>query len=663
VADNLYASEIVNSRVALLERVSLLSEQALSLLDLDEENALECAYEAYNLCGSIEDCREIGLANFSLGSVLHRVGSDEALKYFECAFEIFTKFYDGVNLQKTAQSIGYYLLNVGRYNEAEKKLEYSLAMARHINVPAQVYSVLNLLAGVYHYNGSYEKSTSALLEVIEGYENEGNILGVSKISCNLGTILTSSGKYEEALYFLSKSYNMLKNEVIDDRILGICLNSLGQLYYEMEDYEKSLYFLNNAIENCRKRSDKIGETIATLNIAILYKSQKNFFTARKNFISSLELANSTQNTGASLSALSGLAEILIQENEGPEALENLLNALPIAEELQDLETQLEILNLLGQAYALTGQWPEAEQSLQRGLELVQQVGRPKAVLDAHRALYEHFKQRGDLERALHHFEQFYQSERALLTEESDKRVRELSAKFDLERAQQETQLERLLRATAEDARNAALEQVAERTLELEQAQIEIVSRLALAAEFRDDITGEHTLRVGRYSAAIAQRMGLDPLEVALIEQAARLHDVGKIGIPDSILLKPGKLTSAEYEFMKAHTTMGGRILSGGHSRLVKMAETIALSHHERWDGQGYPGRLRGEDIPLEGRIVAIADVFDALRQGRPYKTAWTKVDAWTELLSQSGKQFDPSIIEIFGRLLEDGVDEVSVLPK
>jgi putative two-component system response regulator len=195
--------------------------------------------------------------------------------------------------------------------------------------------------------------------------------------------------------------------------------------------------------------------------------------------------------------------------------------------------------------------------------------------------------------------------------------------------------------------NQLLEQkVRERTLELEQTQIEIMERLALAAEYRDDDTGEHTRRVGQMSAQIAQTLGLSEAEVELIRRAAPLHDVGKIAIPDSILLKPGRLTPEEYEQMKKHAMLGAKMLSGGRFPLLQMAEEIALTHHERWDGTGYM-LLHGETIPIAGRIVAVADVFDALTSERPYKKAWSHRAAMDEIQGQSGRQFDPRVVDAF----------------
>jgi len=202
------------------------------------------------------------------------------------------------------------------------------------------------------------------------------------------------------------------------------------------------------------------------------------------------------------------------------------------------------------------------------------------------------------------------------------------------------------------SQNQVLEaKVAERTLELESAQIEIIERLARAAEFRDDNTGQHTERVGQMAAVVAREIGLADGQVSLIRRAAPLHDVGKIGIPDSILLKLGKLTDDEFALVKTHTRIGARILSGSRFNLLQFAEEIAFTHHECWDGSGYEG-MTGESIPLGGCIVAIADVFDALTQKRPYKAAWPITDAIAEIDRQRGRQFDPTIVDAFLRVVE-----------
>ena len=221
-------------------------------------------------------------------------------------------------------------------------------------------------------------------------------------------------------------------------------------------------------------------------------------------------------------------------------------------------------------------------------------------------------------------------------------------------------------------------QVDRRTEELERSQREIIHCLARAAEFRDNETGRHVIRVGKYAGIIADELGVEKDIVALITQAATLHDVGKIGIPDSVLLKPGKLTPEEYEIMQKHcgfgkkvfekvsveeqlalcdhTSVGASILEVSSSPIIKMARSIALTHHEKWDGSGYPLGLAGENIPLEGRITAVADVFDALSSKRPYKPAFPLDKCLSILKEDSGTHFEPAAVDAFIRRTTDIVD-------
>ena len=185
--------------------------------------------------------------------------------------------------------------------------------------------------------------------------------------------------------------------------------------------------------------------------------------------------------------------------------------------------------------------------------------------------------------------------------------------------------------------------VMERTKELEQSQLEVLERLAAAVEFRDDDTGNHTRRVAEVSAMLAQRVGIESVTVELIRRAAPLHDIGKVGIPDSILLKAGPLTGEEFEIMKTHTVIGSRMLSKGRSELVRFSQRIARSHHEWWDGSGYPDRVSGQSIPLEARIVALADFLDALTHERPYRPAWGIDETLAEIRRRAGSHFDPTI--------------------
>ena len=212
-------------------------------------------------------------------------------------------------------------------------------------------------------------------------------------------------------------------------------------------------------------------------------------------------------------------------------------------------------------------------------------------------------------------------------------------------------------------------EVRQRTEALARSRLDVIHCLGRAAEYRDNETGQHVVRVGRYVGLIARELGLDQALAELMEHASPLHDVGKIGIPDAILLKPGKLTPEEFEVMQkhcqlgkkvfrrlsddeqteylSHTELGVKILGDTGAPLLEMAGSIAMSHHEKWDGSGYPLALAGEDIPIEGRITAVADVFDALSSKRPYKPAFPREKCFAIMEESRGKHFDPSVLDVF----------------
>ena len=203
-------------------------------------------------------------------------------------------------------------------------------------------------------------------------------------------------------------------------------------------------------------------------------------------------------------------------------------------------------------------------------------------------------------------------------------------------------------------KNHFLEAIVEqRTQALRETQLEVVQKLGRAAEYRDNETGAHILRMSNVSALLAKHLGFSREETENLLHASPMHDVGKIAIPDHILLKPGKFNAEEWEIMKTHTTLGYQILSGQNSALLNLAGEIALSHHEKWDGSGYPEGLEGENIPISCRIVAVADVFDALVSDRPYKRAWSIRDACDHINAQSGCHFDPKVVKVFNQVFRD----------
>jgi putative two-component system response regulator len=206
-----------------------------------------------------------------------------------------------------------------------------------------------------------------------------------------------------------------------------------------------------------------------------------------------------------------------------------------------------------------------------------------------------------------------------------------------------------------DQKRLLEEEVKVRTKELEETRFEIIRRLGRAAEYKDNETGLHVVRMSHYARLLAKQAGLPDKYCELIYNAAPMHDIGKIGTPDSILKKPAKLDAAEWKEMQRHAEIGAEIIGDHQDPLLEMAKRIALSHHEKWDGSGYPNGISGTDIPIEGRIVAIADVFDALTSIRPYKKAWTIDDTMALIESESGQHFDPELVVHFQAILDEAI--------
>lgn len=210
---------------------------------------------------------------------------------------------------------------------------------------------------------------------------------------------------------------------------------------------------------------------------------------------------------------------------------------------------------------------------------------------------------------------------------------------------------RLLHQESLSQRKTLDRKVKQRTQELYNTQLDVINRLSMAVDCKDSETGMHINRMSLYSACLAAKIGMSKEECQLILNASPLHDIGKIGIPDSILLKPGKLDKDKWITMQAHTTLGADLLSSGKSKLLKLAREIALYHHEKWDGNGYPARIKGNEIPLVARICGLCDVFDALTTRRPYKEPWSVEDAVKEIKKCSGTHFDPKLVEFFMKCL------------
>ncbi|WP_300672642.1 HD domain-containing phosphohydrolase [Desulfoluna sp.] len=234
--------------------------------------------------------------------------------------------------------------------------------------------------------------------------------------------------------------------------------------------------------------------------------------------------------------------------------------------------------------------------------------------------------------------------------------------FDISEVKARVKTHLTLKVIQESLKNKNLileEKVKERTRELKETQVEIINRLSLASKFRDYGTGQNVIRISYLAEMLGRQAGLSPEEIERLALSSTLHDAGKIGISDNILMKKGTLTEDEWMLMKEHTTIGSRLLANSNSLLIQEAQIIALTHHEWWDGNGYNRGLAGEEIPLIGRIVAICDVFDALISERPHRAPWPVEKAFQEIQSRSATQFDPRLVKHFMEMKKDIIDLIN----
>lgn len=278
------------------------------------------------------------------------------------------------------------------------------------------------------------------------------------------------------------------------------------------------------------------------------------------------------------------------------------------------------------------------------LDLAMQANMTEMALNLREKLSNLNREMGRFEQALQHQEARYALNEEMFSRGADLRVRTLQIQHDTETARLQSEILRL--------RTAELELMVQmRTDDLESFQVEAFKRVAVMAEFYNADTGAHPDRVGELVEELAAELGHDQAFARRLALAARMHDIGKVGVPDAILLKPGPLSADEYERMKQHTVIGHEILDGSQSPLVQLAAEVAHAHHERWDGTGYPRGLTGPSIPVSARIVAVADVFDALRSERVYKLAWSAVDSVNYVVAGRGTQFEPDVVDAFIRVM------------
>lgn len=625
------------------EAIESLISEAQGYLSLDLSRAVHLAEQAKALAHLNGHATHEARAALILARACLRQGQlGEALRVAHTALEL------SQNLEQKLESLQL-LANIlreqGELGPASIYLEEAIQLAQEAHLPAAEADCLNLQAGIHHARAEYAQALDKLTRALDVVRTLDNSAAQASYLNNIGILRTELGQYPQALEAFLEAYQLYQQEGHSARNRAGNLASIGNLYMEMGDSDQAHRYYELALDEARQSDDRVIELQVIQLMAELAYKRQDFSQAQELYQTILQASKEQGLERVQAAALEGLAKTQMALGEPKIATQTLLEVLQMARSSGWSTTLLDVLLSLGEAWLAQGALEQARACAQEALELASQARRKRSTYLAHRLLAQIHKAAGAFETAVMHLEEYHRQEREVFNEESERKRQTLINHLELERARTEAEQLRLKTELERQAREEAQAKVFQRTQELEFAQLEIVSRLALAAEFRDDATGEHTYRVGRNAALIAQQLGWPPNEVEILRLAARLHDVGKIGIPDAILLKHDRLTPEEYEIVKEHTTIGARILSGGRSRLLQLAEEIALTHHEYYDGSGYPKGLAGEEIPISGRIVAVADVLDALTHERPYKRAWSVGEALAEIKRQSGRQFDPVVVE------------------
>ncbi len=439
-------------------------------------------------------------------------------------------------------------------------------------------------------------------------------VGQGKVWLNLGAALIYSGLYREALACFEKADVFAAVQSGLTHIRPIIFANIAVCHLNLDEIRHGLIAIERAIELSPASKDThalLNRALAENHYTRLLLEVSNFDGAKEHAKLGRQFATESKSLRADIfaSVAESLAEVFSGQTDV--GITRLVNTLDRARELKI--TTREVLIALVKAYEFVGKPDKALVYLRQLLEYQSSTQKQNVL--------QHVKL---------HLEQLHPA-----LEDEANAIRRLTTREEV-----------LEGRVAKQA--------------LFKAQVESMERMAVVAELRDDSTGAHSYRVGRLASLLAKEYGCDDEMIFMIDIAARLHDIGKVGIPDGILLKPAKLNAAEREVMKTHTTIGAEVLANSNIAHMQTAEEIARFHHEWWDGTGYPSGLAGDKIPIAARITALADVFDALAHKRPYKVAWSLDSTLTEIMSLSGRQFDPQLTDLFlglvGRLRREHVD-------
>ena len=465
--------------------------------------------------------------------------------------------------------------------------------------------------------GNLPMAMEAYSDALSLAQKNQDMLREGKIWHNLGTALMYGGLYREAIECFNRALVFTGLAPDFAGATAPLHTNISLCHLQLDQISQGLTSVAKAVKLSREPCDAnsvLDRILLENNFVRLLIEIDDFNGAKEHAKTARHYASMTQSPRADIfaSVAEGIAEVF--SGDADIGITRLTTTFERAVGLK--VTNREVLVALVKAHEHIGQHDKALEYLNMMLEQQRKTQAANVL--------QHVKR---------HLEQLHVADKDSPIEDASQIIKKL-----------------LTRAEVFEGR-VAKQELRKRDKELFIARVEVMERLAVAAELRDDSTGEHSYRVGRLSSLLAKSLGCDADTIFMIDIAARLHDIGKVGIPDGILLKPDKLNASEREVMKTHTTIGAQVLAQSQIPHMQMAEEIARCHHEWWDGNGYPSGMAGEDIPLAARITALADVYDALTHKRAYKHAWTEDSALTEILALRGRQFEPRLTDAFLALI------------
>lgn len=516
------------------------------------------------------------------------------------------------------------------------------------------------LASIAHFGGDPEAAFGLAMESSEIAEQCGARLVLSWSVHLLGIVHYQASNFSEALDHCLRALEVY-HSTGDGVDAGNILNTVAAIYHSMGDNDRAIVTYEQALAASEPYGRQQMVALILGNIARIRSSRSEYLPAVSMGRRAIEIARD-HNPSIVTNLLADLAEAYMGLADRQKAAECFGEARRVLAQSSDLgsepsySAQLGVMVAEGRVALRSGSLEDAIAVLQAALDMSERTESREYELEINDLLATAFKRSGRFEEALERRERHDAQYRKMFTHAADLRLRTLQVAHDTATSRQQAEIFRL---RAQELEAVVAAEVPAGSTTAASYHLEAFEQLAVLTEFRDHETGEHTNRVGDLAAELAHALGHSPEWCEQLRMAARLHDVGKVAVPDAVLRKTGPLTVEEYEMMKSHTSMGHRILAGNSAPMFQMAAEIAQSHHEWWDGSGYPLGISQLSIAVAGRIVTVADVYDALCSKRPYKRAWSRVESARFVISGRGGQFDPDIVDAFIAVLEARYPEIA----